>query len=238
MQKNITLRKIFNFSKKVISAKINTSKGLRQKKYLKSEEFDYDGYKKLQTEGNYEKITQIFENEENIKILSDYLKSNLNDIQFGLCHGTRRGEEQKWFRKYLKINVLGTEISDTATEFPNTIQWDFHKIKDEWVGSVDFIYSNALDHSYDAKFCLLQWFKCLKKSGICIINCTTTHSPYHVTELDPFGFTIEGLRKLINEIASTSNVKIEAILDGKIDPSKKKFNKFWKYFIIRKLDSM
>jgi hypothetical protein len=44
---------------------------------------------------------------------------------------------------------MGTEISDTAGQFPYTIQWDFHKTKAEWIDATDFIYSNCFDHSYD-----------------------------------------------------------------------------------------
>jgi SAM-dependent methyltransferase len=40
---------------------------------------------------------------------------------------------------------------------------------DEWVDSVDLIYSNSLDHSYDPIHCLRQWFKCLRPGGICIL---------------------------------------------------------------------
>ena len=226
--------KYLTFLRNVISNKLSTTKGLRQIKYLQDGKFSYEEYKKTQTEGNKEKIDEVFEIEENIKMLSNHLKSNLNDIKFGLCHGTRTGKEQEWFRKYLNTEVLGTEISDTATSFPNTIQWDFHDVKDEWIESVDFIYSNTLDHSYDAKLCLKQWFKCLRKSGICIINCTTTHSPLYVTKLDPFGFTKDGLRNLINELVEESGVKIEAILEGKKN-SDKKFISDWNYFIIRKI---
>ena len=70
------------------------------------------------------------------------------------CHGTRQGFEQKWFSKNLECKVIGTEISDNANDYKNTIEWDFHNVKKEWIGSVDFIYSNALDHSYDPNKCL------------------------------------------------------------------------------------
>ncbi|MEJ0015745.1 MAG: hypothetical protein WDN25_04115 [Acetobacteraceae bacterium] len=45
--------------------------------------------------------------------------------------------------------MLGTEISDTATQSSTTIQWDFHEVKPEWLNSVDFIYSVSWDHRYD-----------------------------------------------------------------------------------------
>ena len=87
-----------------------------------------------------------------------------------MCHGTRNGSEQISFKQALKktgheVNILGTEISDTATQFPNTIQWDFHNVKEEWKGSVCFIYSNSLDHSYDPVLCLRSWMSCIKDGG-------------------------------------------------------------------------
>ena len=42
----------------------------------------------------------------------------------------KNGNEQACFSKYLNCDVIGTEISDTATDFPNTISLDFHDMKD------------------------------------------------------------------------------------------------------------
>ena len=92
--------------------------------------FDYERYKEIQTAGNVRKIENVFVKEENIKFFAEYISSVLGTPRFGLCHGTRRGLEQTWFRKYLDCDVIGTEISHTAAEFPHTIQWDFHQVKD------------------------------------------------------------------------------------------------------------
>jgi hypothetical protein len=204
-----------------------------QTKNLKDGDLDLEEYTKIQTAGNKRKIDYVFETEENVKMLSDYLVKHLDEIKFGLCHGTRRGKEQEWFNKYLNAEVLGTEISDTATEFPNTIQWDFHNVKDEWIGNVDFIYSNAIDHSYDAKYCLKQWFSCLRKDGICIINGTTNNTPWSITKLDLFGYTKDGLKSLIIELADESGIKIEKLFEDR-NLVKKGFSG-WFYFIVRKL---
>lgn len=218
--------------KRMLLKKIYPSRELYQRTYIEDGKFAYDKYKEIQTAGNKRKIDYVFESEENIKILSNYLKSNLTSITFGLCHGTRRGNEQKWFSKYLNVEVIGTEISDTATMFPNTIQWDFHEVKDEWIRKVDFIYSNSLDHSYDAKYCLKQWFKCLKKNGICIINGTSNSSPWNTVKLDPFGYTKSGLKSLIDSLSDECGIKIEEIKEDVF--AKGGFDE-WYYFIIRKL---
>ncbi len=151
--------------------------------------FDYDNYRKIQEDGNKRKIDSVWVLEENIKFLVEYLNDRVSSIKLGLCHGTRRGKEQEWFKKYLKqdAQVIGTELSETAADFPDTIQWDFHNIKDEWIDSVDFIYSNSFDHSYDPEKCLNAWMSCIKSGGLCILEHTDAHSPKGANELDPFG---------------------------------------------------
>lgn len=158
--------------------------------YLKNDgSFDYDNYKKIQEEGNKRKIDSVWVLEKNIKFLSDYIKDIVTPISLGLCHGTRRGKEQEWFKKYINdgVQVIGTELSETATDFKDTIQWDFHEVKPEWIDSVDFIYSNSFDHSYDPEKCLNAWMKCVRPGGVCILEHTDAHSPKGVNELDPFG---------------------------------------------------
>ncbi len=119
--------------------------------------FDHEHYMKIQTNANRKKINNIWAREEDIATISDYIKSRFSTLEFGICHGTRRGLEQKWFSKFLDCSVIGTEISDTAEEFDNTVQWDFHEVKAEWIGKADFIYSNSLDHSYDPEKALNSW---------------------------------------------------------------------------------
>jgi hypothetical protein len=161
-----------------------------QYQYLKDDgSFDYERYRRIQTEGNRQKIHITWAVEPNIAFLANYIQG-LMVPTFGICHGTRRGDEQTWFRKHLNCEVIGTEISDTATSFPNTIQWDFHDVKPEWIGGVDFIYSNALDHSYNPEKCLNAWMTCLRPGGVCIIEHSTLHDTSAADELDPFGASI------------------------------------------------
>lgn len=162
--------------------------------------FDYERYRKIQEDGNKLKINSVWAIEENISFLADYLKKQLpSEINFGICHGTRRGKEQEWFRKYLGsgAEVIGTEISETAKEFPNTIQWDFHQVKDEWRDNVDFIYSNSFDHSYNPEMCLNAWMSCVRKGGLCILEHTDAHGVKGANELDPFGAHIMQMPYLV-----------------------------------------
>src|SRR5687768_1733275 len=101
--------------------------GMALYRFLKPDgSFDYERYRRIQTEGNKRKLEYVWVDEDNIAALSRYIQTVLGPPRFGICHGTRRGREQEWFRKYLGCEVIGTEISDTAEQFPHTIQWDFH----------------------------------------------------------------------------------------------------------------
>ncbi len=159
--------------------------------------FDYEAYRIIQEEGNKRKLNRIWVIEDNIAYISNYIKSHIKNPRFGLCHGTRTGKEQEWFRKYIGCEVIGTEISSTAVNYPNTIQWDYHEVKPEWIDSVDFIYSNAFDHSYNPEKCLNAWMSCIKKGHICIIEHSSLHESKRSTKLDPFGAEITILPYLI-----------------------------------------
>ena len=160
--------------------------------------FDYSRYRKIQQKGNLQKIQQTWATEENIQFLADYIRAEIGTPTFGICHGTRRGEEQAWFRKCLSCEVIGTEISDTAKDFPHTVQWDFHAENPEWSSRADFVYSNSLDHSYDPETCLNTWIKSLRIGGLCILEHDHHyHSPKAQNELDPFGVDIVVMAYLI-----------------------------------------
>ena len=157
--------------------------------------FNYEKYKRIQIDGNRKKLHKVWVKEENIAYLANYIRSVVVTPEFGLCHGTRSGNEQNWFRKYLNCTVVGTEISDTATNFSFTIRWDFHDTKPEWTNSVDFIYSNSLDHSFDPEHCLSAWMSCIREGGVCILEHTSGHEV--ATRLDPFGAELSQMLHLI-----------------------------------------
>jgi hypothetical protein len=161
--------------------------------------FDYEKYREIQQAGNKRKIENVWVREGNIEFLSKLISRIAGPVRFGICHGTRRGKEQEWFRKFLGpgAEVIGTEISETASEFPHTIQWDFHEVKPEWLGAVDFIYSNSFDHSYDPQKCLSAWLSCIRPGGVCILEHSSAHGPGGTSELDPFGADITEMPYLI-----------------------------------------
>lgn len=175
--------------------------------------FDYNLYRQIQIDGNKTKIDEVWVQEKNIEYLSDYIRNNIKIPKFGICHGTRRGNEQAWFRKYLNCEVIGTEISDTVGSFSHTIEWDFHEIKEAWIDSADFIYSNSFDHSYDPQKCLSAWMKCIKRGGICIIEHSSLHAAEGASLLDPFGVSLQELLYLITKWGNGSYC-VKQILDN------------------------
>ena len=160
---------------------------------------NYDAYVKGQVRKNEKKIKHVWVKNNEITFVFNKIKKYIPNAKFGICHGVRNAWEVERFRSLLNIEVLGTDIAPSATKFANTIQWDFHKIKDEWKNTVDFIYSNSFDHSYDPEMCLDKWMKCIRKgSGVCFIHWMSTNAN-KIDEADCFAGTIKDYRKLINK---------------------------------------
>jgi len=164
----------------------------------------YEDYVAAQVEGNLRKINNSYVDPVSLSSLVNYLHSNLNiRPNLILCHGTRRGLEQQYFIDAFSSlgsapTVIGTEISHTAKDYPNTIQWDFHEVKTEWVGSTDVVYSNSFDHSYKPTECLDTWMSCLSENGVCVLEysevCDTKSG-----STDPFGATLDEYKEFISQ---------------------------------------
>jgi len=188
-------------------------------------------YRKVQEAGNIKKLDCVFVNEKVVNYLSEYIKENIKNPSFGICHGTRRGVEQKLFAEKTSAKVIGTEISLTATQFPDTIQWDFHDVKDEWINNVDFIYSNSIDHSYDPIMVLSQWLSCLKDNGLCFIEYTYFNKKF--TKLDCFSASRDEMINLINEVGYLHDT---IIIKGihKASPTRKARKITYIIFVVKK----
>jgi hypothetical protein len=166
--------------------------------------FDYEKYRTIQERGNLRKIDQVWADEGVIESLAGFALANLDRVTFGLCHGTRRGLEQAWFSQYTGAYFLGTEISNSACDFPNTIKWDFHEVNEGWLGNVDVIYSNSWDHSYDPKRCFTNWMLCLRPGGFCFLEHDVTHTEDYTSRLDPFGISLPELLLLLTDLGQGS----------------------------------
>ena len=122
-------------------------------------------------------------------MIVDFLKSNINseNIEW-LWHGSRNGFEQNFFNNHIvNSKVIGTDISDTALNYENSIIHDFHVEKKDWINKFDFLYTNSLDQSYDPQKALSVWFEQIKKDRFMIIEHTDQHGVISSGKMDPFG---------------------------------------------------
>jgi len=113
-----------------------------------------------------------------LAVIAEYAQKHLQlSTKFALCHGARSGREAVWFRELLpNEQVWGTELSPVAARSaPWTMQGDFHDERPEWVGAADFVYCNALDHSYNASLAITRWMQQVHTKGATIIQWSNFH---------------------------------------------------------------
>ena len=123
---------------------------------------NYEHYKKEQVKANVRKLEWTWIQEDTINKIKTY-KPDANKI---LCHGVRNAKELEFFStRYIVSEIIGTEISHTAKQFQNVVEWDFHEIKDEWKNNFDIVYSNSWDHSYDPNKSLQTGYKNMIKTS-------------------------------------------------------------------------
>ena len=162
---------------------------------------DYEEYKQTQIYYNKKKINKIWADENTLKIISNFIKENIQSEKIqGLCHGSRNGFEQKCFNKEISNSeVIGTDISETANNYENSIVHDFHIEKKEWIGNFDFVYSNSLDQSYDPEKALNVWLNQVKKNSYVIIEHSDQHGVIASGKMDPFGVEANYFPYLLTE---------------------------------------
>jgi hypothetical protein len=150
---------------------------------------DYNEYKETQIFYNKKKLHHIWADESSLLKISDFIKENINKKEIkGLCHGSRNGFEQEFFNYNItNSNVIGTDISETAKDFKNSVEWDFHEINENWINNFDFVYTNSLDQSYDPKLALTVWLQQVNKNGYLIIEHSDQHGVRASGKMDPFG---------------------------------------------------
>ena len=190
---------------------------------------NYEEYKATQIFYNKKKINNIWADEFNLTKIADFLKKNINKKNIkGICHGSRNGFEQDFFnRNILNSKVFGTDISDTAINYKDSIVWDFHKTKEEWIDNFDFVYSNSLDQSFDPRTALTNWIQQINKNGYVIVEHTDQHSVRASAKMDPFGVEPNFFPYLITEWFGHS-VSLKIIKSVKPNKSKAPA---WLFFI-------
>lgn len=209
----IEIRRLYN--ERVGRKRIDRNDAYRVTSYESGGRFDYELYKKIQTLGNRGKIERVFASKDNIAFLCRELEKMIPRVEFVLCHGTRNAAEQKFFQSALSApaTIIGTEISDTAAQFPMTIEWDFHDVKPEWIDAVDIVYSNSFDHSYDPNKLFAAWLSCLRLHGVMALEWSRAHA-MNPTILDPFNIGLEALQKLLETFCADGKFRLLPPLAG------------------------
>ena len=96
---------------------------------------DYEHYVEQQTLANVNKLDWVWVTRDAVRFLAKHYRKFRNEPETVLCHGSRNGTEVKWFsEEFPAADVLGTDISHTATDFPNQVQWDMQKENPDWIG--------------------------------------------------------------------------------------------------------
>lgn len=192
--------------------------------YCRDGKLDYQTYKAVQQAGNIHKLKLVSASEAALGELAQELIGRGFEPHFILCHGTRNGAEQRFLRSHFPAaRILGTEISSTATQFADTIEWDFHQVKPEWLGAVDLMYSNSWDHSYDPAKLFAAWGQCISDCGIMAIEHTNGHLPHKRAVLDPFGATLDGLVRVVE---ANSGLVLDRVVASSDSAKARKFALF------------
>lgn len=166
---------------------------------------NYDDYVAAQTEANRAKLDHVFVEIGTIRKIA----KKVPHAKSILCHGTRNGAEQMYFLQcFPNAEILGTEISDTATTFARTLHWDFQNPRDEWSHRWDIVYSNSFDHALDPLRTLQTWRDQISTVGKLFIE----HSP-HVKSRRWDPLEISNLE--LNQLFKQSQLEIQSSWAGR-----------------------
>lgn len=172
---------------------------------------NYSDYVEAQTEANKRKIKLVWSDQKVINKSKIY-KPVADNI---LCHGVRNGSELEMFRNlYNSANIIGTEISETASKFPNVIQHDFQDVKKEWIGKFDIVYSNSFDHAIRPESTITAWSNQLKNNGVIIVELMIGNEN-RSKRSDP----LEISQKEFIELVDKANLSVIDITSAKQDMS-------------------
>ncbi len=155
--------------------------------YLHSYSGGYDEYRATQIHHNKRKLDKVWADEATLRAIADDLKAHVAEPRRGICHGARNGWEVEALARLTGAAITGTDISETATQFPNMVVWDFQDENPEWAGVFDFVYTNSLDQAMAPDRALSAWARQLAPGGRIYVEHTMAHSAEGASEMDPFG---------------------------------------------------
>lgn len=158
---------------------------------------DYDDYVAAQTHANVKKIDLVWVRKQTVETICSYMP----DAKMVLCHGTRNGREQQYFKTFLpKAEVIGTEISHTAKQFSMTVQHDFQNPKEEWINKCDIVYSNSFDHASEPTNCLNTWKNQISDNGRLYIEFAFASGHNNSRRSDPLQISENELIELCTDV--------------------------------------
>lgn len=162
----------------------------------------YEKYVEAQEAGNIKKLNSHAGT--GIEVMQEISK-RIPNARSILCHGTRGGQEQKFFiEQYPDAYVIGSEISSTAWQIDHTIQWDFSKVNEDWVNKFDIVYSNSFDHSICPEDTIDVWMDQLTENGSLIMELHVAKDHQRPTAMDPLAYS----RKDILDLLESKNLKV------------------------------
>ena len=161
---------------------------------------NHEEYVAAQVEANVRKIKNVWVDRHTIKTIS----ARHDHAHRILCHGTRNAAEQRYFQEFFPAAwIMGTEISPTADQFPMTVQWDFHEVNLDWTGTMDIVYSNAIDHSYDPVLALRTWADQLAPGGTLYVEHAYAPEDNYARASDPLEIHDPEIREIIQSLGLT-----------------------------------
>jgi hypothetical protein len=150
---------------------------------MKLHEFkSYEEYAETQISLSRRKVNRIsyrcFTLPEVIRAIRTHYVTNVKKtVEFGLCHGVRKGEEVDMLATAFGTGYwIGTEITPELCDGEKILHRDFDQVDQDWIGKFDVIYSNSLDHSRNPWKTLRAWIACLAPHGRLFVEWTAWHN--------------------------------------------------------------
>lgn len=174
--------------------------------------------KKIETyhSGKFGNLLRGGVSNESMALVVDYLRKHVPlRKNFALCHGVNHGWEVAYLRQSLPgVEVWGTELAPLTAKLSNwTINWDFHVVKPEWRHGADFVYSNALDHSPNAKLAVTQWISEVAPHGALILEWAEDFSSHKASATDMYVAKTSGVVSMVTTAAAAA-----AAAEGGVPP--------------------
>lgn len=193
----------------------------------------YEHYRSVQIAHNRRKLDRVWADSTTLDRVAHVVAGN-SDVRpaRGICHGSRNGFEQAYLNQMGWIKAIGTDISESATQFTDSIHWDFHDDQPEWHRSFDFVYSNSLDQSWKPRLALTRWLNQVKKGGLVIIEHSEVHGPQWAGEMDPFG-----VRPVVMPYVLTEWFGDKVSLSHSVAPKSNNGRNAWLFVCRRLVDS-